>query len=75
VLLFDHQNAGTNYDIKTVHRSSENVEQLKYKGLTVMNHCLIQEEIKRRLNSGDAFYHSVKTESFVFSSAVYKLKD
>jgi hypothetical protein len=41
-------------------RSFENVSQFKYLGKTVTNHNLIQEEIKRRLNSVNACYHSVQ---------------
>jgi hypothetical protein len=37
-----------------------NVAQFRYLGTTVTNHNLIQEEIKRRLNSGNACYHSVQ---------------
>jgi hypothetical protein len=36
------------------------VEQFRYLGTTIKNQNLIQEEIKRRLNSGNACYHSVK---------------
>jgi hypothetical protein len=36
------------------------VSQFKYLGSTVTNQNLIQEEIKRRLNSGNACYHSVQ---------------
>jgi hypothetical protein len=35
------------------------VEQFRYLGTTITNQNLIQEEIKRRLNSGNACYHSV----------------
>jgi hypothetical protein len=36
------------------------VSQFKYLGTTVTNQNLIQEEIKRRLNSGNAYYHLVQ---------------
>jgi hypothetical protein len=43
---------------KTANRSYENVSQFKYVGI-LRNQNFIQEEIKRRLNSGNACYHSV----------------
>jgi hypothetical protein len=36
------------------------VSQFKYLGTTVTNQNLIQEEIKRRLNSGNAYHHTVQ---------------
>jgi hypothetical protein len=57
MLLSRHQNAGQNHDIKTGNRCFENVTQFKYLGTTVTNKNLI---IKRRLNSGNACYHSVQ---------------
>jgi hypothetical protein len=60
ILLSHHQNAEQNHDIMIANRSFENVAQFKYLGMTVMNHNLIQEEIKRRLNSGNVCYHSVQ---------------
>jgi hypothetical protein len=36
------------------------VAQFKYLGTTVTNQSLIQEEIKRGFNSGNACYHSVQ---------------
>jgi hypothetical protein len=55
-----HQNAGQNHDIKIADRSFKKVVQFKYLGMTVANQNLIQEEIKSRLNSGNACYHSVQ---------------
>jgi hypothetical protein len=61
ILLSHHQNAGRNWDIKIVNRSFINVLQFKYLGTTVTNQNSIQEEIKRRLNSDNPWYHSVQT--------------
>jgi hypothetical protein len=60
MLLSHQQNVGQNQDIKIANRSFENVSQFKYLGTTVTNQYFIQEEIKRRLNSGNACYHSVQ---------------
>jgi hypothetical protein len=60
MLLSHHQNVGRNWDIKIANRSFENVSQFKCLGTTVRNQNLIQEEIKKRLNSGNACYHSVQ---------------
>jgi hypothetical protein len=39
---------------------ARNVSQFRYLGTTVTNQNLIQEEIKSRLNYGNACYHSVQ---------------
>jgi hypothetical protein len=49
-------------------RSFGNVAQFKYLGMTLTNLNLIQADIKKRLNSGNACYHSV--QNLVFLSAV-----
>jgi hypothetical protein len=41
-------------------RSFEHVSLFRYMGIIVANQNLIQEEINRRLNSGNACYHSVQ---------------
>jgi hypothetical protein len=60
MLLSHHWNARQNHDIN---RCFENVAQFRYLGMTVINQNMIQEEIKRRLNSGNACYHSVQNLS------------
>jgi hypothetical protein len=54
MLMSYHQNAGQNHDMKISNRSFENVAQFIYLGTTITNQNLIQVEIKRRLNSGNA---------------------
>jgi hypothetical protein len=58
--LSRHQNAGQNHDTKIGNRWFEYVAQFRYLGTTITNKNLIQEEIKRRLNSSNACYHSVQ---------------
>jgi hypothetical protein len=60
MFLSRHQNVDRNRDRKTGNRSFENASQFKYLGTTVTNQNLIEEKIKRRLNSGNACYHSVQ---------------
>ena len=54
------QNAGQNHSIKIDNSSFERVEQFKYLGTTLTHRNSIQEEIKSRLQSGNAFYHLVQ---------------
>jgi hypothetical protein len=54
MLLFRDQNAGQIRDIKIASRSFENVSQFKYLGTTVANQNSLEEEIKKRLNCGNA---------------------
>jgi hypothetical protein len=63
MLMSCHQNTGQNHDIKIANRSSENVEQFKYLGTTVIIQNLIQKEVKRTLNSGNGCYNSVQNLS------------
>jgi hypothetical protein len=60
MLLFCHQNTGQNNDIKTANSSFENVAQFRDLGRTVRNQNLIQEEVKRRLNLGNACNHPMQ---------------
>ena len=53
------QNAGQYLNMKTGSKSSETVEQFKYLANLLTNPNCIREEIKNRLKSGNACYHSV----------------
>jgi hypothetical protein len=59
-LLSRHMNAGQNHNTKITNRSFDNVAQFKNLGTAVTSQNLIQNKIKRRLNSGKACYHSVQ---------------
>jgi hypothetical protein len=59
MLLFRHQNAGQNQNIKIDNRCFENVGQFKYLGTIVTNQNLIDEKIKR-FNTDNAYNHSIQ---------------
>jgi hypothetical protein len=61
MLLSRHRNAGQNRVIKITTRAFENMSWFRYLGMTVTGQTLIQEKIKRRLDSGNACYHSPRT--------------
>jgi hypothetical protein len=54
------QNAGQNGYIQIGNKSFETVEQFEYLGTTLTDQNSIHEEIKNRLKSGNACYHSVQ---------------
>jgi len=54
------QNAGQSHSMKTDNSTFERVEKFKCLGTTLTNQNSIQEEIKSRLKSGNACYHSVQ---------------
>jgi hypothetical protein len=60
MLLACHQNAGQNQDIKIANGSFKNVSQFRYLRMAVTNQNLVQEEVKRRLNSSNVCYHSIQ---------------
>jgi len=60
MVIFRDQNARRSHIIKVDSSSSERVEEFKYLGTTSTNQNSIQEEIKSRLKSGNACYHSVQ---------------
>jgi hypothetical protein len=55
------QKAGQRQSIKIGNRFFESVAKIKYLGTTFTDQNCIHEEIKSRLNSGNACYHSVQT--------------
>jgi len=64
------QNAGRSHNIKTNNSSFERVQEFRYLVTTLTNQNSIQEEIKSRLKSGNACYHSV--QNLVSSSLLSK---
>ena len=58
------ENAGRSHSIKIDNTSFERVEEFKYMETTITNQNSIQEEIKSRLKSGNACYHSVHNRLF-----------
>jgi hypothetical protein len=55
------QKAGQKHSIKTANRSFECVAKFKYLGTTLTDQKCMHEEIKSRLNSGNASYHLVQS--------------
>jgi hypothetical protein len=60
LVMFRVQNAGRSHSIKTDNKSCKGVLQFKYLGTNVTNQNSIQEEIKSRMMSGNACYHSMQ---------------
>ena len=54
------QNAGRSHNINTDNSPFERVEESKYLATTLTNQNSTQEEIKGRVKSGNACYHSVQ---------------
>jgi hypothetical protein len=60
MVMSRNQNAGHNHNIKIDNKSFERVEEFKYLAATLMNQNSVHEEIKSKLKSGNACYHSVQ---------------
>ena len=69
VVMSREQTAGLSHTMKVDSSSIERVEEFKYLGTTLTNQNYIQEEIKR-LNLGNACYHSV--QNLLSSSLLFK---
>jgi hypothetical protein len=55
-----HQTAGQSNYIRVAIKSFEKVSKFKYLGATLTDQNCINEEIRNRLNSGNACYHAVQ---------------
>jgi hypothetical protein len=60
MIMFRHPNSGQNLNIRAGNESFANVTKFKYLGTTLTNQNDIHDEIKSRLNSGNACYYSVQ---------------
>jgi hypothetical protein len=60
-MLLSRQKAGQKHSIKIANRSFEDEAKFKYLETTQTNQNCMHEEIKSRLNSGNACYHSVQS--------------
>jgi ribosomal protein S2 len=60
-MLMSRKKEGKKHGIKIANRSFECVAKFKYLGTTLTDQNCMQEEIRRRLNSGNACYHSVQS--------------
>jgi len=56
-----HQNEGQNHNSLIANKSLKNVVNFNYLGKAVTNQNSIHEEIKSRLNFGNACYHSLQS--------------
>jgi galactitol-specific phosphotransferase system IIB component len=75
VAMSRDQNAGQSHGIKTDNISFERVEEFKCLGTNLTNQNSTKEEIKSRLKSGNACYHSVQNRlSSCFLSKNLKIK-
>jgi hypothetical protein len=60
MIMSCHPNSGQNQNIRIANESFENVAKFKYLGTTLANKNDIHDEIKSRLNSGNACCYSAQ---------------
>jgi hydroxymethylpyrimidine pyrophosphatase-like HAD family hydrolase len=60
MIMSRYPNSGQNQNIRIANESFENVARFKYLEATLTNQNDIRDEIKNRLNSGNACYHSAR---------------
>jgi hypothetical protein len=61
MIMYRHPNSGQNQNIRIVNESFEKVAKFTYLGTTLTNQNDIYDEMKSRLNSGNACYYSIQT--------------
>jgi hypothetical protein len=59
-MIMSHLNSGQNQNIRIANESFKKMAKFKYLGMTLTNQNDILDEIKSRLNSGNASYYSVQ---------------
>jgi hypothetical protein len=60
MIMSHHPNSGQNQTMRIANELFEKVAKFKYLGMTLTNQNDIHDEIKSRLNSGNACYYSVQ---------------
>ena len=60
MVMSQDQNAGRSHSVRFDNSTFDRVEEFKYLGTNLTYQNSIAEEIKSRLNSGNACYHSVQ---------------
>jgi hypothetical protein len=68
-----HPNSGQNQNIRIANESFEKVAKFKYVGTMLTNRNDIHDEVKSRLNSGNACYYSV--QNLLSSRLIQKTED
>jgi hypothetical protein len=67
MIMYRHSNSEQNQNIRIANESFENVATFKYLGTTLTYQNDIRDEMKNRLNSRNAYYHSVQNLLFSVS--------
>jgi hypothetical protein len=60
MIMSRHPNSGQNHNTRIANESFEDVTKFKYLWTTLTNQNDIHDEVKSRLNSGNASYYSVQ---------------
>jgi hypothetical protein len=74
MIMSHHLNSGQNQNVRKTNGLFEKVGKFKYLGMTLTNQNDIHDEIKSRLNSGNACYYSVQNLSSRLISKNLKIK-